>query len=297
MSRRVAVTGLGIVSCLGHDYSVVVESLKNGRSGVRAMPDWTRYGLKSRVAGAIEDLEPKKQAAKLSKKLTPGMSDAALFCSLAAKDAMADAGLTERELEDLRTGCIVGSGVGSVDSVRRAAELYILRADPARRPLHRAALHVELDERLGLLSGKLEAAPDSPGGGEVDDRGKDLPTASLRSWRLRRRACGACGYLSRYRRRDTRAGRLRRPFYETAAVSGSGLRVFRLHERCGAFGRSKRIQWLSRPRLNSHYGFRVRSRCPCHFNNSFAALDGQNLRRALEFVLWRAPTLLVVAHP
>ncbi len=134
MSRRVAVTGLGIVSCLGHDYSLVVESLKNGRSGVRAMPDWTRYGLKSRVAGAIEDLEPKVQEAKLSKKMTPGMSDAALFCSLAAKDAVADAGLTERELEDLRTGCIVGSGVGSVDSVRRAAELYfsgrIRRGDP-----------------------------------------------------------------------------------------------------------------------------------------------------------------------
>ncbi len=35
----------------------------------------------------------------------------------------------------------------------------------------------------------------------------------------------------------------------------------------------------------------------CRFNDSFAALDGQNLRRALEFVLWRAPTLLVVAHP
>jgi 3-oxoacyl-[acyl-carrier-protein] synthase-1 len=134
MRRRVAVTGVGLVSCLGHDYEPVVEALRRGQSGIRAVPEWEGLGLKSLVAGTIENLDDKKEAAKLSKKLTPAMSDAALYCALAARDAIADAGWDGRELSDDKTGCIVGSGVGSVDSVKRAADLYyagrIRRADP-----------------------------------------------------------------------------------------------------------------------------------------------------------------------
>ncbi len=134
MRRRVAITGVGLVSCLGHDYAPVLEALREGRSGIRAVPEWDGKGLKSLVAGMIDNLDEKKEAAKLSKKLTPAMSDAALYCALAARDAVADAGWEEPELDSDRTGCIVGSGVGSVDSVRKAADLYytgrIRRADP-----------------------------------------------------------------------------------------------------------------------------------------------------------------------
>ena len=122
------------MSCLGHDYEPVLESLREGRSGIRAVPEWEGKGLKSLVAGMIDNIAEKKEAAKLSKKLTPAMSDAALYCSLAARDAVADAGLEQVELNSDKTGCIVGSGVGSVDSVKRAADLYyggrIRRADP-----------------------------------------------------------------------------------------------------------------------------------------------------------------------
>ncbi len=76
----------------------------------------------------------------------------------------------------------------------------------------------QVGQGLGLLGRELEAAPNGPGGGEVDDEGQDLPTAPLRSGRLRRRACGACGSLSRRRKRGRVAGRPRRPFYETPAV-------------------------------------------------------------------------------
>jgi len=62
-------------------------------------------------------------------------------------------------------------------------------------------------QRLGLLCGESEAAPNGPGGGEVEEEGQDLPIASLRSGRLRRRAFGACGFLSRRRRRGTAVGR------------------------------------------------------------------------------------------
>jgi 3-oxoacyl-[acyl-carrier-protein] synthase-1 len=134
MRRRVAITGVGLVSCLGHDYEPVVDALREGRSGIRAVPEWEGKGLKSLVAGMIEGLDEKKAAAKLSKKLTPAMSDAALYCSLAARDAIEDSGLGPDELHSGTTGCIVGSGVGSVDSVKKAADLYyagrIRRADP-----------------------------------------------------------------------------------------------------------------------------------------------------------------------
>ena len=134
MSRRVAITGLGVVSCLGHDYETVIDALERGESGVRATPEWEGRGLKSLVAGTIENLEEKKSTAKISKKLVPGMSDSALYCALAAKDAVDDAGWGESELADERTICIVGTGVGSVDSVAYAAQKYyegmIRRLDP-----------------------------------------------------------------------------------------------------------------------------------------------------------------------
>ncbi len=132
--RRVVVTGVGLVSCLGHDLDSALDALAAGRSGVRLMEGWERYGLKSRVAGAIADLDGKLEAARLPKKLVPGMSDAALYCSLAALDAVADAGLADEQVQDAGTGCIVGSGVGSVESVWKAASLYfagrIRRGDP-----------------------------------------------------------------------------------------------------------------------------------------------------------------------
>jgi 3-oxoacyl-[acyl-carrier-protein] synthase-1 len=135
MTRRVVVTGVGLVSCLGHDYETVLSALKNGQSGVRSVPEaWLGRGLKSLVAGTIEDIEEKQAAAGISKKLIPGMSDSARFCCIAAKDAVDDAGWNEEQVQSTDTLCIVGSGVGSVDAVQKAANLYytdrIRRVDP-----------------------------------------------------------------------------------------------------------------------------------------------------------------------
>lgn len=135
MARRVVVTGIGLVSCLGHDYASVLDALRAGRSGVRRVPDaWLGRGLKSLVVGPIENLEEKQQGAGIAKKLLPGMSDAARFCCIASKDAIDDAGWSENELHSAQTICIVGTGVGSVDAVQQAAHLYysdrIRRVDP-----------------------------------------------------------------------------------------------------------------------------------------------------------------------
>ena len=98
------------------------------------MEEWNGHGLKSLVAGAIDGVDAEQRRAKIPKKLLPGMSDASLYCCLAAHDAVTAAGLDEQALTDERTTCIVGSGIGSVESVSRAADLYhtgkVRRVDP-----------------------------------------------------------------------------------------------------------------------------------------------------------------------
>ena len=115
--RRVAITGVGLISCLGHDYAEVVRALRNGVSGVRAMPEWESLGLKSRVAGAIMGVEAKLERSPLPKKLLLAMSEASKYCCIASLDAVSDSGLSETDVQSDRTACIVGTGIGSVETV------------------------------------------------------------------------------------------------------------------------------------------------------------------------------------
>lgn len=119
--RRVVVTGVGLVSCLGHDYQQVVNALRNGVSGVRRMPEWEQLGLKSRVAGAIVGVAEKIESTPIPKRLLPAMSEAAKYCCIAALDAVRDASLPESDLQSSKTACIVGTGIGSVESIYAGA--------------------------------------------------------------------------------------------------------------------------------------------------------------------------------
>ena len=107
--RRVVVTGLGIVSCLGNTRADVSASLRAGRSGIVAVPEYADLGMRSRVAGipAI-DLD-----AAIDRKLRRFMGDAAAYSYVAMRDAIADAGLDDDAVRDPRTGVIAGSGGGS----------------------------------------------------------------------------------------------------------------------------------------------------------------------------------------
>src|SRR5215467_2115255 len=107
--RRVAITGVGLVSCLGHDYAEVIGALRSGKSGLRAMPEWESLGIKSRVAGAIPDLRPKLERRPIPKKLMLAMSEASKYCCVAALDAVEDSGLGETDIGSERTACIVGT--------------------------------------------------------------------------------------------------------------------------------------------------------------------------------------------
>ena len=107
--RRIAITGMGITSCLGNDLDTVSRSLREGRSGIRTLQDSVDRGLRSQVGGAVElDLD-----AVIDRKLKRFMSDAAAYSYVALRDAIAQAGLSEDLVSHPRTGLIAGSGGGS----------------------------------------------------------------------------------------------------------------------------------------------------------------------------------------
>ena len=125
--KRVVITGAGIVSCIGNDQASVTESLRTGRSGIRAMPEFKEMGLRSQVAGAPEiDLD-----AVIDRKLRRFMGDAAGYAYVSLKDAIAQAGLTPEQVSHPRTGLIMGSGGASPAHQIEAADT--LRSKGIRR--------------------------------------------------------------------------------------------------------------------------------------------------------------------
>ncbi|AOH35204.1 beta-ketoacyl-ACP synthase I [Luteimonas sp. JM171] len=107
--RRVVVTGMGVVSCLGNDLDTVSRSLRESRAGIRFVPEYQELGLRSQVAGVPEiDL-----AAAIDRKLKRFMGDAAAYAYVAARDAIAAAGLDDAQVRCERTGLVAGSGGGS----------------------------------------------------------------------------------------------------------------------------------------------------------------------------------------
>ena len=108
-NKRVVVTGMGIVSCLGNEAATVAMALRTLRPGIRFVPEYAELGLRSQVAGVPDiDLE-----AQIDRKLRRFMGDAAAYSYIAMRDAIADAGLSDEQVRDARTGVIAGSGGGS----------------------------------------------------------------------------------------------------------------------------------------------------------------------------------------
>ncbi|MBA2239309.1 MAG: beta-ketoacyl-ACP synthase I [Lysobacter sp.] len=125
--RRVVVTGMGIVSCLGNDAESVSTSLRESRAGIRHMPGYAELGMRSQVAGVPEiDLD-----AQIDRKLKRFMGNAAGYGYVAMRDAIADAGLDDDQVRAARTGLIAGSGGGSPEWQIATADL--LRAKGVRK--------------------------------------------------------------------------------------------------------------------------------------------------------------------
>lgn len=120
--RRVVVTGLGIVSCIGNDLDEIEHALREGSSGLRFVPDYAELGLRSCVAG-IPDISDEPF---IDRKIRRFMGDAALYAHHAMRRALVDAELSQAMISTPRTGLIVGSGVGS--PFEHLAAIDMLRA-------------------------------------------------------------------------------------------------------------------------------------------------------------------------
>ena len=117
--RRVVITGMGIVSCLGHDQKTVADALKSGRSGIRFCDDYREIGMRSQIAGRVDiDLD-----ALIDRKPRRFMGDAAAFAYIAMQKAIDDAGLEPGEISHPRTGLIAGSGGASSFNQVEAADI------------------------------------------------------------------------------------------------------------------------------------------------------------------------------
>ncbi|MEO5573216.1 MAG: beta-ketoacyl-ACP synthase I [Gammaproteobacteria bacterium] len=125
--RRVVVTGLGIVSSIGNNKQEVVESLRQGRSGIEFHQEYVDLGFRTAVHGGVH--LPLDEL--IDRKLKRFMGDAAAFNYLAMQEAIADAGLADSDVSNLRTGLIVGSGGASTENVVLAAD--ILRSKGLRK--------------------------------------------------------------------------------------------------------------------------------------------------------------------
>ncbi|MDD2894185.1 MAG: beta-ketoacyl-ACP synthase I [Halothiobacillaceae bacterium] len=117
--RRVVVTGMGIVSSIGNNQHEVLQSLKEGRSGIEFVPEMAELGFRSQVAGTLK-IKPEEL---IDRKLYRFMGDAAAYTYLAMAEAVADAGLTPEQVSNPRAGLIVGSGGSSTANIVETAEI------------------------------------------------------------------------------------------------------------------------------------------------------------------------------
>ena len=116
--RRVVITGMGIVSSIGNNKEEVLDSLKNTKSGIKKSEKYAELGFRSQVEGA-----PTLDALSLiDRKVRRFMGEGAAWNYIACQEAIAEAGLEEKDISNERTGLIMGSGGPSARAIVQAAD-------------------------------------------------------------------------------------------------------------------------------------------------------------------------------
>jgi len=116
--KRVVITGLGVVSCLGNNQEEVYQSLLNSKSGISFCEEYKEYNLKSHIHGKpnikLED--------HIDRKIMRFMGSGSAYNYIAMKEAVKDSGLEEKDISNDLTGIIMGSGGPSIENVILAAD-------------------------------------------------------------------------------------------------------------------------------------------------------------------------------
>ncbi|HNP63930.1 MAG TPA: beta-ketoacyl-ACP synthase I [Woeseiaceae bacterium] len=117
--RRVVLTGLGAVSCIGNSKEDIKESLKLGRSGIVANESFKEMGMRSQISGSVNiDL-----GEHIDRKVLRFMGDSAAFAYIAMQQAIMDSGLDDSDISNIRTGIIASSGGASSENIVKSADI------------------------------------------------------------------------------------------------------------------------------------------------------------------------------
>tara|TARA_B100000965_G_scaffold301396_1_gene259949 strand:- start:278 stop:1492 length:1215 start_codon:yes stop_codon:yes gene_type:complete len=116
--KRVVITGIGIVSCLGNNQEEVHQSLINSKSGISFCEEYKEHNLKSHIHGKpnikLEDY--------VDRKIIRFMGSGSAYNYIAMKEAVKDSGLEDKDISNVLTGIVMGSGGPSIENVILAAD-------------------------------------------------------------------------------------------------------------------------------------------------------------------------------
>ena len=116
--KRVVVTGIGVISCLGNNQKEVYQSLLNTKSGITFCEEYKEHNLKSQIHGKpnikLED--------HIDRKIIRFMGDGSSYNYIAMQEAIKDSGLEEKDVSNFTTGIVMGSGGPSIKNVILAAD-------------------------------------------------------------------------------------------------------------------------------------------------------------------------------
>ena len=117
--RRVVITGIGIVSCIGNNKTEVLDSLLCTKSGIVFSEEHKKYNFRSQVVGSVKNLDLEKH---IDRKTRRFMGDGSAYSYIALKEAIEESGLEEKEISNEQTGIIIGSGGPSIKNVYFAVD-------------------------------------------------------------------------------------------------------------------------------------------------------------------------------
>ena len=117
--RKVVITGLGIVSCIGNNQAEVLDSLLNTKSGIVFSEDHKKYNFRSQVVGSVKNLNISDH---IDRKKIRFMGDGSAYNYIAMQEAIKDSGLEEKNISNEMTGIIMGSGGPSIKNVVLAVD-------------------------------------------------------------------------------------------------------------------------------------------------------------------------------
>lgn len=185
---RAAVTGIGVISCLGNDCPSALAALKAGRSGVGLDPERAALGFRSALTGLVRGFDP---AAFLSKKQRKTMPEFAVWAFAAAQEAIGMSGLTPEALQNEESGLIFGSdssclaAVEQVDALRAKADTALIGSGQIFRAMN-STITMNLNTLLKTRGACWTISAACSSGGHAVGQAADL----IRLGRQERVICG-----------------------------------------------------------------------------------------------------------